>query len=290
MNILVTGANGQLGNEMRIISKDASDNYIFTDVVGQEGAETILLDMTDSEAVRRIVKERNVRCIVNCAAYTNVDKAESDEALCFKLNAAAPKILAEVMKEVCGLLIHISTDYVFDGRKCHPYVEDDEANPQSVYGKSKLAGEQAVLETASSAVVLRTAWLYSPFGNNFVKTMLRLGAEKEELKVVFDQVGTPTYAAHLAQAVVAVLPRLEAGYKEVFHFSNEGVCSWYDFAEEIMAQGGRNCKVLPIESKDYPTAAERPAFSVLNKTKFKTSFGMEIPHWKKGLEECLKRF
>lgn len=272
---LVTGANGQLGQELRLILGDKAEYVDYAD-----------LDITDAAAVKDFCRTRAFEAIINCAAYTAVDKAESEPEKAWAVNAMGPKNLAAT-----GIsMVQISTDYVFDGRKCRPYVEDDEANPQSVYGKSKLAGEQAVLETASSAVVLRTAWLYSPFGNNFVKTMLRLGAEKEELKVVFDQVGTPTYAAHLAQAVVAVLPRLEGGYKEVFHFSNEGVCSWYDFAAEIMAQGGRNCKVLPIESKDYPTAAERPAFSVLNKTKFKTSFGMEIPHWKKGLEECLKRF
>ena len=181
-------------------------------------------------------------------------------------------------------------DYVFDGQSCRPYKEDDLPSPRSVYGRTKLAGEQAVLECSSAAFVFRTSWLYSPFGNNFVKTMLRLGAEREMLKVVFDQVGTPTYAAHLAQAIVNALPHLKEGRKEVYHFSNEGVCSWFDFTVEIMARGGRNCKVLPIESKDYPTAAERPAFSVLNKEKFKTSFGAEIPHWTKGLEECLKQF
>ena len=284
MKILITGANGQLGTELRHLLDENQIEYVGTDATE--------LDITDSAAVTTYFEKNKPELVYHCAAYTAVDAAEEEpgKSINYKVNVVGTQNIANAAEAIGATLVYISTDYVFDGRKCHPYVEDDEANPQSVYGKSKLAGEQAVLETASSAVVLRTAWLYSPFGNNFVKTMLRLGAEKEELKVVFDQVGTPTYAAHLAQAVVAVLPRLEAGYKEVFHFSNEGVCSWYDFAAEIMAQGGRNCKVLPIESKDYPTAAERPAFSVLNKTKFKTSFGMEIPHWKKGLEECLKRF
>ena len=273
--LLVTGANGQLGQELRLILGDKAEYVDYAD-----------LDITDAAAVKAFFRTRAFEAIINCAAYTAVDKAESEPEKAWAVNAAGPENLAKT-----GIpMVQISTDYVFDGQKCRPYVENDKANPRSVYGKSKLAGEQAVLDTAPAVVVLRTAWLYSPFGNNFVKTMLRLGAEKDVLKVVFDQVGTPTYAAHLAQAVAAVLPRLEAGYKEVFHFSNEGVCSWYDFATEIMAQGGRKCKVLPIESKDYPTAAERPAFSVLNKEKFKTSFGMEIPHWQKGLEECLKRF
>ncbi len=272
---LVTGANGQLGQELRLILGDKAVYADFAD-----------LDITDAAAVKNFCRQRVFEAIINCAAYTAVDRAESEPEKAWNVNATGPKNLAET-----GIpLIHVSTDYVFDGQSCRPYKENDLPAPQSVYGKSKLAGEQAVLERASAAFVFRTAWLYSPFGNNFVKTMLRLGAEKDVLNVVFDQVGTPTYAAHLAQAIVAVLPYLKDRCREVYHFSNEGVCSWYDFAEEIMAQGGRNCKVLPIESKEYPTAAERPAFSVLNKEKFKTSFGMEISHWKKGLEECLKRF
>ena len=282
-NILITGANGQLGNEMRLQSEDnKAFKYFFTDVSE--------LDICDEEAVMRYVTEHEIDVIVNCAAYTAVDKAEDNVELCDRLNHIAPGYLAKAIRTRGGCLVQISTDYVFDGTAHVPYREDCPTCPASVYGVTKLAGEQEAMAHCPNTMIIRTAWLYSTFGNNFVKTMLRLGAEKEELKVVFDQVGTPTYAAHLAQAVVAVLPRLEAGYKEVFHFSNEGVCSWYDFAEEIMVQGGRNCKVLPIESKDYPTAAERPVFSVLNKAKFKTSFGMEIPHWKKGLEECLKRF
>ena len=272
---LVTGANGQLGQELRLILGDKAVYVDFAD-----------LDITDTMAVKAFCKDKAFEAIINCAAYTAVDRAESEPEKARAVNADGPRNLAET-----GIpMIHISTDYVFDGQSCRPYKEDDLSSPRSIYGRTKLAGEQAVLECSSAAFVFRTSWLYSPFGNNFVKTMLRLGAEREMLKVVFDQVGTPTYAAHLAQAIVNTLPHLKKGRKEVYHFSNEGVCSWYDFAVEIMVRGGRNCKVLPIESKDYPTAAERPAFSVLNKEKFKTSFGAEIPHWTKGLEECLKRF
>ena len=290
MNILVTGANGQLGNEMRIVSKSTNDNYTFTDVVEAEGVETILLDMTDAEAVKRMVKERNIGCIVNCAAYTNVDKAETDEALCRKLNAEAPRILAEAMKEVNGLLVQISTDYVFDGTSYRPYSENDTPHPVSVYGKTKLAGEQAVLSQSQSAIIIRTAWLYSPYGNNFVKTMRRLGAEKSILKVVCDQVGTPTYAADLAQAIVDILPQFKDGHKGLYHFSNQGVCSWYDFAVEIIKLSGLSCQVKPIETRDYPTAATRPFYSVLNKSKIISEFNVNIPHWKESLEKCLKLF
>lgn len=297
MNILVTGANGQLGNEMRIISKDASDNYIFTDVVGQEGAETILLDMTDSEAVRRIVKERNVRCIVNCAAYTNVDKAESDEALCFKLNAAAPKILAEVMKEVCGLLIHISTDYVFGGDPYNtPCREDQKGTPTGVYGMTKLEGERSIEAVGCDYVIIRTAWLYSEFGKNFVKTMLNLTATKPRLNVVFDQTGTPTYAYDLAMAVKTVLndyadedPAHGYSKKGIYHFSNEGVCSWYDFTMKIAELAGNtDCDIQPCHSDEFPSPVTRPAYSVLDKTKIKQTFGLKIPYWTDSLKVCMK--
>ena len=298
MNILVTGANGQLGNEMRIISKDASDNYIFTDVVGQEGAETILLDMTDSEAVRRIVKERNVRCIVNCAAYTNVDKAESDEALCFKLNAAAPKILAEAMKEVGGLLIHISTDYVFGGDPYNtPCREDQKGTPTGVYGRTKLEGERNIEAVGCDYVIIRTAWLYSEFGKNFVKTMLNLTATKPQLNVVFDQAGTPTYAYDLAAAIVTILRDYEAeqpsaGYSKtgIYHYSNEGVCSWYDFTKVIAALSGHtSCDIRPCHSNEFPSPVKRPAYSVLDKTKIKETFGLHIPYWMESLKVCLSR-
>ena len=297
MNILVTGANGQLGNEMRIISKDASDNYTFTDVVGQEGAETILLDMTDSEAVRRIVKERNVRCIVNCAAYTNVDKAESDEALCFKLNAAAPKILAEVMKEVGGLLVHISTDYVFGGDPYNtPCREDQKGTPTGVYGRTKLEGERSIEAVGCDYVIIRTAWLYSEFGKNFVKTMLNLTATKPRLNVVFDQAGTPTYAYDLAMAVKTVLddyadedPAHGYSKKGIYHFSNEGVCSWYDFTMKVAELAGNtDCDIQPCHSDEFPSPVTRPAYSVLDKTKIKQTFGLKIPYWTDSLKVCMK--
>lgn len=297
MNILVTGANGQLGNEMRIISKDASDNYTFTDVVGQEGAETILLDMTDSEAVRRIVKERNVRCIVNCAAYTNVDKAESDEALCFKLNAVAPKFLAEAMKEVGGLLIHISTDYVFGGDPYNtPCREDQKGTPTGVYGRTKLEGERNIEAVGCDYVIIRTAWLYSEFGKNFVKTMLNLTATKPRLNVVFDQAGTPTYAYDLAMAVKTVLddyadenPAHGYSKKGIYHFSNEGVCSWYDFTMKIAELAGNtDCDIQPCHSDEFPSPVTRPAYSVLDKTKIKQTFGLKIPYWTDSLKVCMK--
>lgn len=270
---LVTGANGQLGNELRLLLKD---NALYVD--------KDQLDITDAEAVKGFVSANRFDAIINCAAYTAVDKAEADEKLAGDINARGPENLAKT-----GIpLIHISTDYVFDGTNCRPYVETDAANPQSVYGHTKLAGEQAVLENASAAVIIRTAWLYSEFGNNFVKTMRRLGAEKAQLNVVFDQVGTPTYAADLAAAVVHILPRLRPGMKEIFHFSNEGVCSWYDFAVEIMKLSGLDCRINPIESKDYPTPARRPFYSVLNKTKIKQTFNIEINHWKESLQSCLK--
>lgn len=270
---LVTGANGQLGNELRLLLKD---NALYVD--------KDQLDITDAEAVKSFFSANRFDAVINCAAYTAVDKAEADEELARSINARGPENLAKT-----GIpLIHVSTDYVFDGTNCRPYVETDTANPQSVYGRTKLAGEQAVLENASAAVIIRTAWLYSEFGNNFVKTMRRLGTEKAQLNVVFDQVGTPTYAADLAAAVVHILPRLRPGMKEIFHFSNEGVCSWYDFAVEIMKLSGLNCRVNPIESKDYPTPARRPFYSVLNKTKIKQTFNLKINHWKESLQSCLK--
>jgi len=241
MNILVTGANGQLGNEMRMVSKDTNDNYTFTDVVEVEGVETTLLDITDADAIRKIVKEKDIRCIVNCAAYTNVDKAESDEALCRKLNAEAPKLLAEAMKEVNGLLVQISTDYVFGGDPYNaPCREDQNGTPTGVYGKTKLEGERHIEAVGCDYVIIRTAWLYSEFGKNFVKTMLNLTATKPKLTVVFDQAGTPTYAYDLAKVIKTVLADYanenpENGYSKagVYHFSNEGVCSWFDFTKKI---------------------------------------------------------
>ncbi|MBM6672329.1 dTDP-4-dehydrorhamnose reductase [Marseilla massiliensis] len=296
MNILVTGANGQLGNEMRIVSGQTADNYIFTDVVNIEGVETTLLDITDADAVRRIVKENGVRCIVNCAAYTNVDKAESDEALCRKLNAEAPKILAGGMKEVGGLLIQISTDYVFGGDPYNtPCREDQKGTPTGVYGATKLEGEQNIEAVSCDHVIIRTAWLYSEFGKNFVKTMLNLTATKPKLNVVFDQAGTPTYAYDLAVVIKTVLADYAAenpqsGYSKtgVYHFSNEGVCSWYDFTKKIAELAGNTgCDIQPCHSDEFPSPVTRPAYSVLDKTKIKQVFGVSVPYWTDSLKICM---
>lgn len=297
MNILVTGANGQLGNEMRIISKETNDDYTFTDVVEVEGVETTILDITDAEAIRKTVKEKDIRCIVNCAAYTNVDKAESDEALCRKLNADAPKLLAEAMKEVGGLLVQISTDYVFGGDPYNtPCREDQKGTPTGVYGKTKLEGEQNIGAVGCDYVIIRTAWLYSEFGRNFVKTMLNLTATKPKLTVVFDQTGTPTYAYDLAVAIKAVLADYEkekpnGGYSKcgVYHFSNEGVCSWFDFTKNIAALAGHEaCDIEPCHSDEFPSPVIRPAYSVLDKTKIKETFGLKIPYWTDSLKVCIR--
>ena len=297
MNILVTGANGQLGNEMRIISKGTNASYTFTDVVEAEGTETVILDITDAEAVRRIVGEKGIRCIVNCAAYTNVDKAESDEALCRKLNANAPKLLAEAMKEVNGLLVQISTDYVFGGDPYNtPCREDQKGTPTGVYGRTKLEGEQNIEAVGCDYVIIRTAWLYSEFGRNFVKTMLNLTATKPALSVVFDQAGTPTYAYDLAVAIKTVLADYEkenpkGGYSKrgIYHFSNEGVCSWYDFTKAIAALAGNTvCDIEPCHSDEFPSPVKRPAYSVLDKTKIKETFGLDIPYWTDSLKVCMK--
>lgn len=296
MNILVTGANGQLGNEMRIVSKQTDDKYTFTDVVEVEGVETTILDITDAEAVRRIVKENGIGCIVNCAAYTNVDKAESDEALCRKLNAEAPKLLAEAMKEVNGLLVQISTDYVFGGDPYNtPCREDQEGTPTGVYGKTKLEGERNIEAVGCDYVIIRTAWLYSEFGKNFVKTMLNLTATKPKLTVVFDQAGTPTYAYDLAMVIKTVLADYanenpENGYSKagVYHFSNEGVCSWFDFTKKIAELAGNTgCDIQPCHSDEFPSPVKRPAYSVLDKTKIKETFGVEVPYWTDSLKRCM---
>jgi len=300
MTILVTGANGQLGNEMRIVAKDLADNYLFTDVVEADGQETVILDITDLDVIRRIVKENEVNIIVNCAAYTNVDAAESNEALAEKLNAEAPKNLALVMKEVNGLLIHISTDYVFGGDPYNtPCKEDQTGTPTGVYGKTKLHGEQGIIATNCNYIILRTAWLYSEFGRNFVKTMLNLTKTKPQLKVVFDQVGTPTYAFDLAKAISEVIEnyRLErmkynqwASYSKcgIYHYSNEGVCSWYDFTKAIAGfAGNHNCDIQPCHSDEYPSPVKRPAYSVLDKTKVKETFDITIPYWTESLRKCI---
>ncbi|MCL1610393.1 dTDP-4-dehydrorhamnose reductase [Marseilla massiliensis] len=297
MNILVTGANGQLGNEMRIVSKETADNYTFTDVVEIDGLETTILDMTDANAVKNIVTGKNIGCIVNCAAYTNVDKAETDVALCHKLNADAPKILAEAMKEVSGLLIHISTDYVFGGDPYNtPCREDQKGTPTGVYGKTKQEGEKNIEAVGCDYVIIRTAWLYSEFGKNFVKTMINLTATKPKLNVVFDQAGTPTYAYDLSLAIKAVLEDYaeenhKLGYSKtgIYHFSNEGVCSWYDFTKKIAELAGNtNCDIQPCHSDEFPSPVTRPAYSVLDKTKIKQTFGLEIPYWTDSLKVCMR--
>lgn len=282
MNILVTGANGQLGNEMRRLGAVSPNEYLFTDV-----AE---LDITDKAAVAEFVKSNNVEIIVNCAAYTNVDKAEDDEATAELINATAVRNLAEAVKAVDGTLFHVSTDYVFGSEGNTPRTEDMPTNPLGVYGKTKLHGEQAIAEVGAKAIIIRTAWLYSEFGNNFLKTMLRLTAEKESLNVVFDQVGSPTYAGDLALAIFSIIEGgVYAGNEGVYHFSNEGVCSWYDFATEIAAAAGHECVVMPCHSNEFPSKVTRPPFSVLDKTKIKTTFGIEIPHWRDSMLYCLQR-
>lgn len=288
MNILVTGANGQLGNEMRVISKNSSDKYIFTDVNQVEGVETIYLDITNLEAIRTIVKKHDVKAIVNCAAWTNVDGAEDAEKfdLVEKLNATAPENLAIAMKEVDGVLVHISTDYVFGKEPYNtPCKEDQEGTPTGVYGLTKLQGEQKIIATGCKYIIIRTAWLYSEFGKNFCKTMLNLTATKPQLKVVFDQVGTPTYAWDLATAVVAVLKNPVVG---VYHYSNEGVCSWFDFTKMISEYAGNTkCDIQPCHSDEFPSPVTRPSYSVLDKTKIKETFGIKVPYWTESLKKCI---
>lgn len=286
MTILVTGGNGQLGNEMRIVSQGSADRYIFTDVVEQEGSQTTILDITDIEAVRKIVHDNAVMVIVNCAAYTNVDGAESNQELSELLNAKAPENLAIVMKEVGGLLVHISTDYVFGKEPYNtPCREDQKGTPTGVYGLTKLHGEQNIMASGCKYIIIRTAWLYSEFGKNFVKTMLNLTATRPQLKVVFDQVGTPTYAYDLAETIVAILKQPQTG---IYHYSNEGVCSWYDFTKMIAKMAGNTaCEILPCHSDEFPSPVKRPSFSVLDKTKIKQTFGITIPYWTDSLKKCV---
>ena len=300
MNILVTGANGQLGMEMRIVAKGSADRYIFTDVNQAEGFDTEYLDITDLEAVRRFVPDNNVEAIVNCAAYTNVDAAETNETLAETLNAKAPENLARAIKVVGGLLIHISTDYVF-GKEAYntPCKEDQTGTPTGVYGLTKLHGEEAIKKTDCNYIIIRTSWLYSEFGKNFCKTMLNLTATKPELKVVFDQVGTPTYALDLAKAIVAIIKDYKTSsmlnahsYPKtgIYHYSNEGVCSWYDFATMIAEYAGNtDCKIRPCHSNEFPSPVVRPSYSVLDKTKIKETFNIEIPYWTTSLKKCLGR-
>lgn len=306
MTILVTGANGQLGNEMRILARNSKDSFIFTDVNQVEGVETAFLDITDLDAVRKIVEENKVDAIVNCAAWTNVDGAEDPEKfeLVEKLNATAPENLAKAMKEVNGLLIHISTDYVFGAEPYNtPCKEDQTGTPTGVYGLTKLHGEQKIIATGCNHVIIRTAWLYSEFGKNFCKTMMNLTATKPQLKVVFDQVGTPTYALDLAEAIVVVLndyaasvisterQRVEKStYQKsgIYHFSNEGVCSWFDFTKMIAEYNGTTeCDVQPCHSNEFPSPVTRPSYSVLDKTKIKETFGIKVPYWTDSLKKCI---
>lgn len=289
MNVLITGANGQLGNEMRVIAKDNANNYVFTDVNQVEGVETLFLDITDLEAVRKMVAEYQVEAIVNCAAYTNVDAAESNEALAEKLNAEAPENLAKAMKEVDGLLIQISTDYVFGKEPYNlPCREEQQGTPTGVYGLTKLHGEQRIVATGCKHVIIRTAWLYSEFGKNFCKTMMQLTATKPQLKVVFDQIGTPTYAWDLAKAIAVILERFDGTQTGVYHYSNEGVCSWYDFAKMIAEYNGTtNCDVQPCHSNEFPSPVKRPSYSVLDKTKIKEVFSVEVPYWTYSLKKCI---
>ena len=292
MNILVTGANGQLGNEMRIVTKDSEDKYIFTDVVEVEGQHTTILDITNLDAIRSIVKEHNVKVIVNCAAWTNVDGAEAPEKyeLVELLNAKAPENLAIAMKEVGGLLVHISTDYVFGGDPYNtPCKEDQKGTPTGVYGLTKLHGEQNIQNSGAEYLIFRTAWLYSEFGKNFVKTMLNLTATKPQLKVVFDQAGTPTYAYDLAKAIFDIIEnRKYTGNTGIYHYSNEGVCSWYDFTKMIAEYSGQTeCDIQPCHSDEFPSPVKRPAYSVLDKTKVKETFDIKVPYWTDSLKKCI---
>ena len=286
MNILVTGAGGQLGNEMQIVARESKDNYIFTDVC--EGYTH--LDITSIDDIRRIVKENDIKCIVNCAAWTNVDAAETAGDIVETLNATAPENLARAMKEVDGLLVHVSTDYVFGGDPYNtPCKEDQKGTPTGVYGQTKLHGEEKIIATGVDHIILRTAWLYSEFGKNFVKTMLNLTATKPQLKVVFDQCGTPTYALDLAKTIAHIIvSRLYEGNSGIYQFSNEGVCSWFDFTKKIAELAGNTtCDIQPCHSDEFPSPVKRPAYSVLDKTKIKETFGIRIPYWTDSLKTCM---
>ena len=281
-NVLVTGSSGQVGNEIKAISSDYSYNFFFTDRNN--------IDITSKDSIKEFSKTNNINVIINCAAYTAVDKAESDEINADLVNRKAVKKLSIIAKELNIKLIHISTDYVFDGKNFKPYVEEFQTNPQSIYGKTKLDGENEMRDiNPKNSIIIRTSWIYSYYGNNFVKTMLRLGKEKESLGVIFDQVGTPTYAKDLAITILDIIPQIENSKVEIYNYSNEGVLSWYDFAKEIMKMAKLNCKVKAIETYQYPTPAKRPHFSLLNKNKIKSTFNIEIPYWKDGLDDCLRR-
>ena len=284
MNILVTGANGQLGQEMRQVSTSSTDRYIFTDV-----AE---LDITDAITVKRMVRENNIKVIVNCAAYSDVDRAEDDVCMAELLNAPAVRYLAEALKANDGILIHVSTDYVFGSTQQNtPYKEDHPVNPTGVYGLTKLHGEQTIANVDCHHIIIRTAWLYSEFGKNFVKTMLQLTAQKPQVKVVFDQVGTPTYAYDLAATIFNIVEnRQYEGKDGIYHFSNEGVCSWFDFAKMIVKYAGHTaCDIRPCHSSEFSSKVHRPSYSVLDKTKIKEAFGIQIPYWTESLQTCIEQ-
>ena len=285
--ILVTGANGQLGNEMRTIAKSSADSYIFTDIA--EDAETRYLDITDLDAVRKVVKENSVNIIINCAAYTNVDKAEDEPEKATLLNTTAPENLAKAIKEVDGLLIHISTDYVFGGKGDRPYTETETTAPASVYGHTKLAGEEAIIANDCRYIIIRTAWLYSEYGKNFCKTMINLTSTKPQIKVVDDQIGTPTYALDLAKAIEAVVAKYDGSQSGIYHYSNEGICSWYEFARAIAElYGTTECDIQPCTSAEFPSVVKRPAYSVLDKGKIKATFGVDVPCWRDSLVQCIR--
>ena len=282
INVLVTGSNGQLGSEIKELSSNYNYNFFFTTRDD--------IDITSKESIKEFCQTNSINVIINCAAYTAVDKAQTDIENADLVNRKAVKKLSIVAKELNIKLIHISTDYVFDGKNFKPYVEEFQTNPQSVYGKTKLDGENEIRDiNPLNSIIIRTSWVYSYYGNNFVKTMLRLGKEKEELGVIFDQVGTPTYAKDLAKTILDIIPQIENSKVEIYNYSNEGVLSWYDFAKEIMKMAKLNCKINPIETYQYPTPAKRPHFSLLNKSKIKSKFNLEIPYWKDGLDDCLKR-
>ena len=290
--ILVTGANGQLGSELRHTARSSADSYIFSDVVMTEGVETAYLDITDLSAVRTFVAENNINIIINCAAYTNVDRAEEDIEGAMLLNATAPENLAKVMKEANGLLVHISTDYVFGGNVQNtPYKEECTTAPTSVYGTTKLRGERAIMSVGCRHIIIRTAWLYSAYGNNFLKTMLRLTSERERISVVNDQIGTPTYAGDLAAAIIAIIEGGKAEHNDgIYHFSNEGVCSWYDFSREIAhVAGNTRCEICPCLSSEYPSKVTRPAYSVLDKSKIKRTFNVAVPYWTESVARCINK-
>ena len=285
--ILVTGAKGQLGTELRRLTRGRV-SFIFTDIAAEEGIEA--LDICNEKGVREFVEKHDIGTIVNCAAFTDVEGAEDRKELCMKINVDGPSALAKAAKEAGAALVQISTDFVFDGlRKRGGYTEKDKTNPLSVYGLSKDISEQELRKIGSRGVIIRTAWLYSPYGKNFCKTMLRLGSTRDEISVVADQIGSPTYAADLAKAILKIIPQIGDHKMEIYHFSNEGKCSWQEFASQIMLAAGLKCKVSPIASADYPQKAQRPAYSYLSKEKIKRDFGVEVPEWKESLEACLRR-